>query len=80
MLARAVAKKRMENTMVDWNKTLSTPRLVVYTVFEPPKAAPRPEPFCCNKTTKIRSTAKMICKIDIDEASIVSLLQIKEFL
>lgn len=56
-------------TIVDWNKTLSTPRFVVYTVFEPPKAAPRPEPFCCNKTTKINKAAKIICRIDMIEVS-----------
>lgn len=62
------AKETMRNNaaiiMVALNKSLSTPRLVVYTELAPPKAEPKPEPFCCKSTTTIMATDKIICKIE----------------
>lgn len=56
----AVATKSTVRIIVLRKRSLSTPRLVEYTLLEPPNAAPSPVPFCCSKIAVMSSTEMTI--------------------
>ena len=56
-------KKITAATIVILYKILSKPLFELYTLLDPPKAAPKPAPFCCINTTIISKIAKTIWMI-----------------